>query len=402
MPITVLPYIPANITVHLGPPDSAAENVTVPFQDYIKNVASSEVYPTWQVAALRANILAQVSFALNRVYTEHYHSRGYNFDITNTTAYDQRFIEGRNTFENVDELVDELFTSYIRRQGFAEPLAAQFCNGTTTTCEGLSQWGSQEMAELGYNSIQILQNYYGDNIELVVNAPVQEIQYSYPGRDLKIGEQSPEVQVAQVMLNRISRTYPAIPLPIDVNGVFGVSTRNAVRQFQQIFNLPVTGVIDRATWYKMVMLYTGILRLAELDSLGQKFFQLNFVFRHVITYGQSGEEVALLQYLLAVLSQFYLSLPNIAIDGVFGDETYDAVVALQQDAGFDQTGIVDQETWDEIVQRYIGIDREVLSGEEYFDFQSSLGQVPSQVVQDILAAQSGRFPAVPLEFGQMD
>ena len=147
MAITVLPYIPASITVHLGPPDSPAENVTVPFPDYIKNVASSEVYPTWQPSALRANILAQVSFALNRVYTEYYRSRGYSFDITNTTAYDQRFINGRNTFENVDAMVDQLYTTYIRREGYAEPLAAHFCNGTTTTCDGLSQWGSQALAE---------------------------------------------------------------------------------------------------------------------------------------------------------------------------------------------------------------------------------------------------------------
>ncbi len=178
MPPIVTPYIPTYITVHLGTPDSDAENVTVSFRDYIKNVASSEIYPTWEHAALRANILAQVSFALNRVYTEFYPSRGYHFNITGTTAYDQRFIKGRTIFENISELVDEIFNTYIRRQGFVEPLAAQFCNGTTSFCEGLSQWGSQTLAQDGFNSVEILRYYYGQDIELVPNAPLQDIQYS--------------------------------------------------------------------------------------------------------------------------------------------------------------------------------------------------------------------------------
>ena len=167
MPITVIPYIPEYITVHLGPPGSGAENVTVSFPDYIKNVASSEIYPTWEPAALRANILAQISFALNRVYTEYYPSRGYSFHITNSTATDQKFIYGRNIFDNIEQIVDDIFNTYIRRIGYVEPLAAKFCNGTTTTCDGLSQWGSQYLAQDGYDSMQILRTYYGDSIELV-------------------------------------------------------------------------------------------------------------------------------------------------------------------------------------------------------------------------------------------
>ena len=287
MAITVLPYIPASITVHLGAPDSPAENVTVPFSDYIKNVASSEIYPTWRPAALRANILAQVSFALNRVYTEYYRSRGYAFDITNTTAHDQRFIYGRNTFENVDALAEQLDTTYIRRHGYAEPLAAHFCNGTTTTCDGLSQWGSQELAEAGYNSMEILEHYFGNNIELVTGPPERDIEPSYPGYPLRRGDRGAEVLVAQVMLNRIARTYPAIPRPLDADGVFGAYTRDAVRQFQTIFHLPVTGIIDRADWYKMAQLYTGILRLAEVNSLGQQYFRLSDV---LLEYGQRDQE----------------------------------------------------------------------------------------------------------------
>ena len=190
MPVIITPYIPRTITVHLGAPSQNAENVTVDFPDYIKNVASSEIYPTWEPAALRANILAQISFALNRVYTEFYPSRGYNFQITSTTAMDQKFIFGRNIFENISQIVDQIFDDYIRRQGFAEPLSAKFCNGTTTTCDGLSQWGSQALAEEGLDSMSILRRYYGDDIELVVNAPVQDLRSSYPGTPLRLGSSS--------------------------------------------------------------------------------------------------------------------------------------------------------------------------------------------------------------------
>lgn len=210
MPV-VIPYVPEQITVHLGPPDSDAANVTVSFTDYVKNVASSEIYPTWDESALRANILAIISFALNRVYTEFYRSRGYNFDITNSTAYDQAFVNGRNTFENIDAIVDDIFNSYIRRQGFVEPLAAKFCNGTTVTCEGLSQWGSQSLAEQGYNSVDILRSYYGDDIEIVANAPVQGLVQSYPGTPLQRGSSGPNVVVVQASLNRVGQNYRPFP-----------------------------------------------------------------------------------------------------------------------------------------------------------------------------------------------
>lgn len=209
MPV-VAPYIPRTITVHLGPPDSNAANVTVPFSDYVKNVASSEIYPTWDESALRANILAIISFALNRVYTEFYRSRGYDFDITNSTAYDQAFVNGRGFFDNISRLVDELLTSYLRRPGFVEPLAAKFCNGTTVTCDGLSQWGSQNLARQGYSAPEILNSYYG-NVEIVPNAPVRSPSPSYPGTPLRRGSQGSDVTVIQVALNRIAQNYPAIP-----------------------------------------------------------------------------------------------------------------------------------------------------------------------------------------------
>ena len=242
MPV-VIPYVPEQITVHLGPPDSNAANVTLPFTDYVKNVASSEIYPTWDESALRANILAIISFALNRVYTEFYRSRGYNFEITNSTAYDQAFVNGRNTFENIDAIVDDIFNNYLRRPGFVEPLAAKFCNGTTVTCEGLSQWGSQNLAEQGYNSVDILRTYYGDNIEIVTNAPVQGLVQSYPGTALRRGSTGPNVVVVQTSLNRVGQNYPAIPKISPVDGIFGSQTENAVRRFQEIFGLTPDGVV---------------------------------------------------------------------------------------------------------------------------------------------------------------
>lgn len=403
MAIIVTPYIPTNITVHLGTPDSQAENVTVSFRDYIKNVACSEIYPTWRISALRANILAQVSFALNRVYTEFYPSQGYNFNITASTAYDQKFINGRNIFDNISTLVDDLFTTYLRRPGFAEPLAASFCNGTTSTCDGLSQWGSEAMAQQGYDSVAILRHYYGNNLELVANAPIQDIQYSYPGVPLRRGDVSPEVRVAQIMINRISVAYPAIPKIWPVDGIFGPITEDAVREVQQVFNLAVDGIVGKSTWYMLVHLYTGILRLSELVSLGQTYFYLDFDYQQSLQLGQRGESVSLLQYLLAVLAQFYLSIPDLTVDGIFGLETRAAVLALQQDAGLPQTGEVDEDTWDVIVDRFLGIDRMVLTNTQFFPYQSpSSGEVTAQQIYDYLAASPGQFPGFSLSLGDRD
>ena len=261
----VSPYVPQEITVHLGPPSAYAENVTVSFSDYVKNVASSEIYPTWDESALRANILAIVSFALNRVYTEFYRSRGYDFDITSSTAYDQFFVKGRSFFENVSQLVDELFNDYLRRPGFVEPLAAKFCNGTTVTCEGLSQWGSQNLAEQGYNSDQILRSYYG-NVETVLNAPIRGYTSSYPGTPLRRGSSGPDVVVIQTALNRISQSYPAIPKIATVDGIFGSRTEATVRAFQEIFGLTPDGIVGQSTWYAIVRLYTAVTSLSELRS----------------------------------------------------------------------------------------------------------------------------------------
>lgn len=351
----VIPYIPQRITVHLGTPSSNAQNVTVSFSDYVKNVASSEIYPTWDESALRANILAIVSFALNRVYTEFYRSRGYPFDITNSTAYDQYFVNGRSFFSNISRLVDELFNDYLRRPGFVEPLAAKFCNGTTVTCEGLSQWGSQNLAAQGYNSTQILRSYYGD-VQIVNNAPVQGITTSYPGTPLRRGTSGPSVVTTQVMLNRISQSYPAIPKINPVDGIFGAQTEAAVRRFQEIFDLTVDGIVGRSTWYALVRYYVAVTRLAELRSQGQRFYANSWATTDPIEQGDRGVKVEHLQYMLSVLAEFIPEIPNVSIDGVFGPATRNAVLAAQRRFGLPQTGIVNAETWNEIYDQFSGIE----------------------------------------------
>ncbi|MCI9169667.1 MAG: spore cortex-lytic protein [Lawsonibacter sp.] len=351
MPV-IIPYVPRTITVHLGLPDQWAENVTVSFPDYVKNVASSEIYPTWEPSAIRANVLAIISFALNRVYTEFYPSRGYNFQITSTTQYDQKFIRGRNIFENISQVVDEIFNNYIRRQGYVEPLAAKFCNGTTSTCDGLSQWGSQALAQDGLNSMEILRHYYGDNIELVVNAPIQSISPTYPQTPLRLGSVGENVVVVQAMLNRISQNYPAIPKISPATGVFDEDTREAVITFQRIFNLVPDGVVGKATWYKMVYLYTGILQLAELVSQGQDFVTIQFQFSGPLAEGDSGPEVGILQYMLALLAQFDSSLSPMTVDGEFGPATVQAVRTYQQLVGLTPNGYVDETTWNSIYSNF--------------------------------------------------
>jgi len=365
MPPVVLPFIPQRITVHLGSPSSYAANVTVPFQDYVKNVASSEIYPTWDEAALRANILAITSFALNRVYTEFYRSRGYDFDITSSTAIDQAFVNGRSYFENISRLVDELFNDYLRRPGFVEPLAAKFCNGTTVTCEGLSQWGSQNLAQQGQNYVQILRNYYG-NVEIVTNAPIRGITSTYPGTPLRRGSTGPNVVVVQVELNRISQNYPSIPKLANVDGIYGSRTEASVRAFQQIFNLAVDGIVGKATWYALVRLYTAVTSLSELRSQGQQFYTINWEYPDPLQEGDTGDKIRHLQYMLSVLSAYISEIPPLSIDGIFGPATRNAVLAAQRWFGLPETGTVDDRTWDEIYDQFSGIETTSLRDAERF------------------------------------
>ncbi len=339
------PYIPENITVHLGKPQENARNVTVPFPDYIKNVASSEIYPTWPEEAIRANILAQISFALNRVYTEWYRSQGYPFDITNSTQYDQYYVEGREIFENISRIVDDIFNNYIVKQGSVEPYFAEYCDGKTVSCDGLSQWGTVDLAGQGYTPYRILQYYYGDNIGIVENAPIRPYIESYPGFPLRVGSAGNEVKTAQVELNRIGQNYPAIPRISSPDGFFGVETERAVKEFQRIFNLEQDGIIGKATWYKLKYIYASVKRLAQLTSEGLSLPEVEPPFLTSLKPGSRGNEVRFIQYYLNVVSYFNPEIPTIAVDGIYGPQTEEAVRAFQRYYGLTEDGIVGRNTW---------------------------------------------------------
>ena len=400
---TVIPFIPQTITVHLGRPDQPAENVTVSFQDYVKNVASSEIYPTWEPAAIRANVLAIISFALNRVYTEYYPSRGYDFQITSTTAYDQKFIRDRDVFENVGAIVDEIFNDYIRRVGRVEPLAAKFCNGTTTTCAGLSQWGSQNLAEQGLNSIEILRRYYGNDIELVVDAPVETLGQSYPGTPIRLGDIGEAVFVIQVSLNRISQNYPAIPKIRPVNGIYDEKTQEAVRQFQRIFNLTPDGIVGKATWYRLVNLYIGVTQLGELVSEGQQFRRVGFQYPGVLRQGDSGGGVWSLQYMLAVLAQFNAVIPQVRVDGAFGADTERAVRAFQNFAGLPEDGIVGEQTWNALFRSYVGIGNYLERDRVRFPNRAAQASAAQEGNEDYSqTVRLGQYPGYTMVPGQSD
>lgn len=349
------PFIPATITVHLGPPDSAAENVTVSFPDYIKNVASSEIYPTWPEEAIRANIYAQITYALNRIYTEWYPSRGYDFDITSSTAYDQSFVKERSVFENISRIVDEIFNDYARRQGFVEPYFTQYCSGRGVDCEGLKQWDTVDLAEQGLTALQILQFFYGDDIELVEDAPVMVNMPSYPGRVLREGDVGPAVLQVQQRLARISGNYPGIPRIPSADGVFGAETTDAVRRFQQVFGLNDDGLVGKATWYRIAYIYTSVKRLAELEGEGIRINELSQQFPDLLRPGDEGDYVLVLQYYLDVVSQFYQTVPPIEQTGVYDDATRQAVIAFQQTYGLPADGIVGRNTWNELQRAYTGI-----------------------------------------------
>ncbi|MBP3501145.1 MAG: peptidoglycan-binding protein [Oscillospiraceae bacterium] len=346
------PIIPDTITVHLGRPNQEAPNVTVPFTDYIKNVASNEIYPTWPESAIRANILAQISFALNRVFTEYYRSRGYDFDVTNTTQYDQAYVEGGDVFDNISRIVDDIFNNYIVRQGQIQPLAAHFCDGVQVQCNGLSQWGSVDLAEQGLVPYEILQYYYGDDINLVFNAPVERNTPSYPGVPLQRGEVGEDVRTLQRQLNRIGKNYPAIPVIPQISGVYDIQTENAVREFQRVFNLVDDGIVGKSTWYKIKQIWAGVKQLSEVTSEGLTISEAERRYPRVLRLGDTGTGVRTVQYYLAFLGFFLPELPPISITGTFDEATRDAVFAFQNQYGLEVDGIVGRNTWNKLRDVY--------------------------------------------------
>ena len=353
--MTGTPFIPRTLVVHLGTPSSNAENIYVDFPDYIKNVASSEIYPTWPEAALRANIYAQISYALNRYYTEWYRSQGYDFDITNSTQFDQAFVPGREIYESVSNIVDEIFNSYVVRRGSIEPYFTQYCNGTTSTCDGLSQWGTVPLAQQGLGPYEILTRFYGEDIDIVTDAPVRNGQPSYPGRPLRLGDSGNAVQQMQIRLNRISSNYPNIPKINPTDGNFGVSTEETVRAFQRTFRLSEDGVVGPATWYRITYLFNAVKRLSELDSEGIRIDELPRAFEELLSLGDTGDDVRVMQYYLAVIAAYYDTIPPVAVSGVFDEDTEAAVRAFQQQFGLAQDGVVGRQTWQAMEDAYEGI-----------------------------------------------
>jgi len=368
----VYPSIPEEIVVHLGPPTEASRTISIPFIDYIKNVASSEIYPTWPDAAIEANILAQISFALNRIYNEWYPSRGYTFDITSVPAYDQTFIEDREIFETISKKVDEIFNNYIYREGQIQPLYALYCDGRNTKCDGLSQWGSVELARQGRDPLQILKYYYGDDVRIFEDAPTGDLVGVYPGFPIELGEAGDKVRIIQRELNRIAENYPAIPKIPRENEVYGVYTEAAVRKFQEVFNLNVTGIVDRPTWYKIKYIYNAVKKMNDIYSEGITEEEAEIKYGDKLKYSDTGAYVRVLHYYLGVISFFDPDLPLLHINGVFDENTKDMVINFQNKYGLPATGEVDATTWEKMKEIY---DKTIANiPEEYGKFEDEFFQ----------------------------
>ena len=355
----VLPavVIPKRITVHLGTPSSSAKNVTVSFRDYIANVASSEVYPTWPEQALRANIHCQISLALNRIYTEWYPSRGYNFNITNSTSYDQYYVHGRTVFDVMVNLTDDIFNTYVRKVGTVNPYYTEYCDGKSVSCPGLKQWGTVTLAEQGRNALSILKYYYGSNIEVVRTSNIASIPESYPGSPVRRGDRGPSVFTLQRQLNRITKDYPFLGL-LNVDGIFGSQMEATVKRFQQQFNLSADGVVGRQTWYKISYIYVAVKDLAELTSEGET---VSGVLSDgtwggtTLRTGSTGGAVEQVQFWLNTISQYVSSIPSVTVDGVYGAGTAAAVRAFQRRYGLTVDGVVGETTWNAIYAQFRSI-----------------------------------------------
>ena len=349
--------IPKNITVHLGKPAASARNVTVSFRRYIANVASSEVYPTWPESALRANIHCQISLALNRIYTEWYPSRGYSFNITNSTSYDQYYVHGRTVFDVMVRLTDDIFNTYLRKTGTVNPYYSEYCDGKSVTCPGLKQWGTVTLAKQGKTPLQILKYYYGSNIEIVRTHNIQAIPQSYPGSPLRQGDSGTAVFTLQRQLNRIAKDYPFFG-KLTVDGVFGPRMVSTVKTFQRQFNLTADGVVGRQTWYKISYIYVSVKDLAELTSEGETSsgtLSDGSWGGTALRTGSTGSAVEQVQFWLNTLAQYESAIPSLAVDGRYGAATASAVRAFQRRYGLTVDGMVGRETWNAIYNEFRSI-----------------------------------------------
>lgn len=349
--------IPTHITVHLGRPNESARNVTVSFRDYIANVASSEVYPTWPEQALRANIHCQISLALNRIYTEWYPSRGYNFNITGSPGYDQAYVHGRTVFDVMVRLTDDIFSTFIRKTGTVNPYFSEYCDGKTVSCPGLKQWGTVTLAEQGRSALSILRYYYGNDVEVIRTSNIASIPESYPGSPVRRGDRGPSVFTLQRQLNRITKDYPFFGT-LTPDGIFGEQMAETVKRFQRQFSLTADGVVGRQTWYKISYIYVSVKDLAELTSEGETSSGVlsdGTWGGTVLRTGSRGGAVEQLQFWLNTISQYVASIPSVSVDGSFGSRTAAAVRAFQRRYGLAVDGVVGEATWNAIYAQFFSI-----------------------------------------------
>lgn len=392
--------VPAQIAVHLGAPSSPAQNIYVPFTDYIKNVASSEIYPTWHENALRANILAILSITLNRVFSEWYPSQGYDFDITSSTAFDQAFVPGRNYFDSISRIVDEIFNQFIVRGGYISPVFASYCDGVRTQCAGLSQWGSESLAADGYSVIDILRYYYGREIGISSTENIGGTAVSYPGAPLVIGSRSNDVQLVRRYLYRVSDNYPNIPRVNPAYLLYDTALSESVRVFQRTFGLEPSGAVDLATWYKLSFIYTSVTELAETGGAGDTG-PLGLIPPDTTTaFGDVGIDTARLQYQLNYIGLFYTNIAPLTLDGYFGNQTEQAVREFQRTFGLAETGRVTPQDWQKVFEVYYGILETVTPalGEQSYPgtpLENGSRSEAVRLMQTYLSRIADAYPTVP-------
>lgn len=349
------PIVPNNITIHLGAPNENARNITVPFTDYISNVAASEIFPTWPKNAIIANIYAITSFAMNRIYNEWYRSKGYNFDITSNPIYDQTYIENASTYENIDNIVDEIFDNYVVKGNQVQPYFTTYCDGRVTTCNGLSQWGTVSLANQGKTPLDILKYYYGSDISIKYDAPVGDTIEGYPGYPVGLGSAGNPVLAIQRDLKRISRNYPAIPYITNTLGIYDEETVSAVKKFQEIFNLPITGIVDKGTWYKIKYVYTSVKKLADLYSEGLTQDEVTFLYTDKVEYGDTGIEVQYIHYFLDAIAFLDNDIPRLPTNSIYNNNTITMVKAFQEKYGLPVTGVFTYTDWSVLRRVYDNI-----------------------------------------------
>ncbi len=349
------PVVPNRITVHLGAPNESVRDITVSFTDYISNVASSELYPTWPKNALIANIYAIISFAMNRIYNEWYRSKGYNFDITSSSVYDQAFVENRSTYENINNIVEEIFNNYVVKGNQIQPYFTRYCDGRKTQCDGLSQWGSVSLSNQGKGYLDILKYYYGNDISIQYDAPVGDVLEGYPGYEVKFGSAGNPVLAIQRDLRRIRKNYPAIPDIQTTLGIYDEETVEAVKKFQEIFSLPVTGVVDKATWYKIKYVYTSVKKLSDLYSEGLTEKEATFLYEDELNYGDTGIEVEHIHYFLDAIAFLDPDIPRLQTNSIYNGNSITMVKAFQKKYGLPVTGVFTYQDWKVLKEIYQAI-----------------------------------------------